>query len=67
MNAHEQCMALLESQREIVEVLFSYIDRMYDTNDDDSLEKIGKEFLDEVDPVVRKHLRNVLRIKKVDS
>ena len=58
-KAYERAMSVLQTEHEIVDVLFNYIDRMNDPDEDDPLEKSASEFVEAVRQPIKKHLRAV--------
>jgi hypothetical protein len=59
MTAYKRALAILETEHEIVDVVFSYIDRMTDC---ENLEEVAKEFLKAVKPKIDKHLKAVRKV-----
>lgn len=64
MNAHSRALALLQSERDIVDILYIYLDRMNDPSASDPLEKSAAEFVKAVAPAIDKHLSSILLIVK---
>ena len=59
MTLYEKALAVIESEHEIVNTVFKYIDRMNDVCDEDPMEKIATEFVKEVNPLIDEHV-NIL-------
>ena len=64
MNPYEQALEIINAEHEIVETLYSFIDRMNDDCPEDPLSKSAGEFVDAVAPKIEKHLKVLLANKK---
>lgn len=63
MKPYDRAAALIAAEHNIVDVVYSYIDRMNDPCDSDPLEKIAAEFVEAVNPAIEKHLKAVSAIR----
>lgn len=56
MNSYKRAVRILEAEHKIVDVVYTYIDRMNDVTEEDTLEKIAGEFLIEANRAIKAHL-----------
>lgn len=57
VSGYERAIAVIATEHAIVDVVFSYIDRMNDATAEDSMDKIGREFREAVNPAIDAHLK----------
>ena len=56
MAAYENALAVITAEHGIVDVVYSYIDRMNDPTEEDPLDKVTSEFIHDVRHAINKHL-----------